>query len=100
MAEYIDNYLESNADGNDYGTLYPYAVDFGELPEEMCFYDNDKEKFIVKKYGRQISILESGFNAHATHVKSIREYSGYLKDKANQEFFAYSWEEMVRKTYW
>lgn len=96
LVEYLTNYLNSQTDESDEADLYPYAVDFSELPEEMRFYHEGKEKFIVKKNGGQPTIYENEYNAYATHVKSIREFNGRLEDNATQTFAVYPSDEIAR----
>lgn len=39
LVEYLQNYFEANADANMLDDLYPYQVDFNQLPENMIFYE-------------------------------------------------------------
>ncbi len=97
VLEYLINYLESQTDESGYSAIYPYAVDFTELPETLRFYRYGQEAMVVETTDRQIIISENIYNSTWTQFQSVREYRGFLEDNSTQEFVVYQSDELGRE---
>lgn len=96
VLDYLQQYFDAYTDENEYAAIYPYAVDFEELPETMYFYRDGYEVFTVENKNGNLIIYENQYNAHKTHVRDIREYHGQLKDNVTKEFDVYPSDELAR----
>lgn len=96
VLDYLQRYFDTHTDESEYETLYPYAVDFNELPDQMTFYRDGYEVFVVENKDGTLVINENEYNAHKTHLKNIRQYNGMLQDNVTQEFAVYPSDEIAR----
>lgn len=88
MVEYLVTYLNANTTESDLEELYPYQVDFDELPEFLTFYPLEKgiySDFELVNEGGQLKILENTTNVDRTYLLDKRPFTGYLNNTGTKE---------------
>ena len=87
LAEYLDNYLAANTTESQIQDLYPYAVDFTQLPISLNFYEaggDDTVKFTVENDGNYLTI--HSVESYPAFEQNQYTFSGGVENNQTKSF--------------
>lgn len=96
---YLADYFQANTTDEQRAELYPYAVDFDELPMEIDFYSavfKDYPEYEVVQEDGRVSIMMNQYSAMRTRLNSQQKVSGFLNNVGTKEIVVKSLEDSIR----
>lgn len=84
---YLAEYFEANTSQSDQDALYPYAVDFDALPNELSFYKGSSDQgfadYAIVNKGNHLEVSRSWLDMSQRH--QMTRFSGNVTNIGTQE---------------
>lgn len=95
IQSYLTKYFEANTSQNDQDALYPYAVDFDAIPNELSFYEGSDKGFpdyAIINQGNHIEVYDSWIDMSQRH--QMIKYRGSVTNVGTQEIMVKTGESV------